>query len=339
MAWEEIIFPNNIRRVRLSKGMRMTQLAKKSGLSLSAMSKVEKGVRRLNQKQLMTVCGVLGCKLSDVFIKESDEAADIWKNEMGRRLNDNETSGLKIFGAGIRHLRRDSGKTIAQTAAAAEMTLSVYHKLETGQREIYENEVKSLAAAFGLVPDEMFKKIAALFKSGALNKQITKSEEKVRSVLVPGSPMSGLDMSDALYGAKIYDSARKKLAPVFGMPGENGISFKKSDEKMIVSPMNLEGRTGVYAVIPNVRRMGSMFPARSYLFVDAEAAVQPGDMAIMFGENFSTLQPGIKTTAHVVALHQDDKGNFVGQMAGPDEKVAIKNPKDRLHKVIQIVIE
>ena len=108
---------------------------------------------------------------------------------------------------------------------------------------------------------------------------------------------------------------------------------------MIVSPMNLEGRTGVYAVIPNVRRMGSMFPSRSYLFVDAEAAVQPGDMAIMFSEDFAKIQPGTKVSAHVVTLGEDEKGNMIAQMAGPDEKIVIKNPNGRLHKVIQIVIE
>ncbi len=49
MAQEEIIFPNNIRSIRIGKGMRMTELARRSYLSLSAVSKIEKGVRRLNQ--------------------------------------------------------------------------------------------------------------------------------------------------------------------------------------------------------------------------------------------------------------------------------------------------
>ena len=40
----------------------------------------------------------LGCKLSDIFIRESDKVADEWQNEIRRRLMDNEGSGLKIFG-------------------------------------------------------------------------------------------------------------------------------------------------------------------------------------------------------------------------------------------------
>ena len=68
MAQEEIIFPNNIRNLRAAKGMKMTELARRANLSLSAVSKIEKGVRRLNQKQLLNVCTILGCKLSDIFI-------------------------------------------------------------------------------------------------------------------------------------------------------------------------------------------------------------------------------------------------------------------------------
>ncbi len=47
MAQEEIIFPNNIRNIRLAAGMKMTELARRANLSLSAVSKIEKGVRRL----------------------------------------------------------------------------------------------------------------------------------------------------------------------------------------------------------------------------------------------------------------------------------------------------
>ena len=44
MAQEEIIFPNNIRNVRLKRGMKMTELSRRANLSLSAVSKIEKGV-------------------------------------------------------------------------------------------------------------------------------------------------------------------------------------------------------------------------------------------------------------------------------------------------------
>ena len=335
MAQEEIIFPNNIRNIRLANGMKMTELARQAGLSLSAVSKIEKGVRRLNQKQLLNICNILGCKLSDIFIKESDDVADQWQNEIKRRLNDNEDSGLKVFGSGLRKIRQQKGKTIAQAAKEAGMTLSVYHKIEVGQREIYKNEIEPLAKSFALGAEELFDKIANLYKSGELNKHISKVKERVKSVLEPGNPMSGIDMQGSLYGAKLYDSARKKLVPVFGTPSGKAIAFKKSDKTMIVAPMTLEGRQGIYAVIPNTKRLGGLIPETSYVFADALTPAQPGDMAIAIDTDFDALDTETSVNAQIVSVKQDSKGKIYGQISSPEEKVTAQT----MHKVIMIVME
>ena len=335
MAQEEIIFPNNIRNIRLAAGMKMTELARRANLSLSAVSKIEKGVRRLNQKQLLNICNILGCKLSDIFIKESDDVADQWQSEIKRRLNDNEDSGLKIFGSGLRKIRQQTGKTIAQAARDAGMTLSVYHKIEVGQREVYENEIEPLAKSFAMSAETLFDSIANLYKSGALNKQISKVKERVKSVLVPGNPMSGLDMHGGLYGAKLYDSARKKLVPVFGMPAGKSIAFKKSDKTMIVAPMTLEGRKGIYAVMPNPKRMGGFIPEKSYGFADALTTPSVGDMAVCIDTDFDALDADTSANAQIVMVRQESKGKIYGQIAGPEEKIIGAT----MHKVIMIVME
>ncbi len=335
MAQEEIIFPNNIRNIRLATGMKMTELARKTGLSLSAVSKIEKGVRRLNQKQLLNICNILGCKLSDIFIKESDDVADQWQNEIKRRLNDNENSGLKIFGSGLRKIRQQTGKTIAQAAKDAGMTLSVYHKIEVGQREIYKTEIEPLAQSFALNVEEMFDKIADLYKSGELAKHINKVKERVKSVLVPGNPMSGINMHGNLYGAKLYDSARKKLVPVFGTPVAKVIALKKSDKTMIVAPMNLEGKQGIYAVKPNVKRLGGIIPENSYLFADATTTAQVGDMAIFIDTDFDGLDSETTVNAQIAVVRQDSKGKIYGQLTSPDEKITAQT----MHKVVMIVME
>ncbi|MBR2011762.1 MAG: helix-turn-helix transcriptional regulator [Alphaproteobacteria bacterium] len=335
MAQEEIIFPNNIRNIRLASGMKMTELARRAGLSLSAVSKIEKGVRRLNQKQLLNICNILGCKLSDIFIKESDEVAQQWQTEIKRRLNDNEDGGLKIFGSGLRKIRQQTGKTIAQAAKEAGMTLSVYHKIEVGQREIYETEIEPLAKSFALSVEDMFGKIANMYKSGELNKQINKVKERVKSVLEPGNPLSGIDMHGGLYGAKLYDSARKKLVPVFGTPAGKAIVFKKSDKTMIVAPMSLEGRNGIYAVMPNTKRLGGFIPEKSYVFADVDAPVLPGDMAICIDADFATLDSDTTVSAQIVNVRQDSKGKIYGQIVAPDEKITTQT----MHKVVMIVME
>ena len=335
MAQEEIIFPNNIRNIRLAAGMKMTELARRAGLSLSAVSKIEKGVRRLNQKQLLNICNILGCKLSDIFIKESDAVADQWQAEIKRRLNDNEDSGLKIFGSGLRKIRQQMDKTIAQAAKDAGMTLSVYHKIEVGQREIYENEIEPLAQSFAMTADKLFDEIANLYKSGELNKQISKVKERVKSVLTPGKTNVGMDMDGGLYGAKLYDSARKKLVPVFGTPSGRAIAFKKSDKTMIVSPMSLEGRKGVYAVIPNTKRTGDFLPEKSYVFADAAVSPDAGDLAIALDVAFDTLPTDGTATAQIVSVHRDSRGKTYGQIPGTDEKVNAKS----MHRIVMIVME
>ena len=335
MAQEEIIFPNNIRNIRLSAGMKMTELARRANLSLSAVSKIEKGVRRLNQKQLLNICNILGCKLSDIFIKESDEVADQWQTEIKRRLNDNEDSGLKVFGSGIRRIRQKRGKTIAQAARDAGMTLSVYHKIEVGQREIYENEIEPLAKSFAHSVESLFDEIAQLYKSGDLNKHISKVKERVKSVLVPGNPMSGIDMHGGLYGAKLYDSARKKLVPVFGTPAGKAISLKKTDKTMIVAPMPLEARNGIYAVIPNSKRVGGFIPEKAYVFADANITPAVGDMAVFIDTDFATLAPDMPATAQIAIVRSDAKGHIYGQIVSPEEKITAKS----MHKVVMIVTE
>ena len=335
MAQEEIIFPNNIRNIRASKGLKMTELARRANLSLSAVSKIEKGVRRLNQKQLLNVCTILGCKLSDIFIHESDSVAQNWQNEIKRRLTDNEDSGLKIFGSGLRKIRQRSEKTIAQAAKAAKMTLSVYHKIEVGQREVYENEIETLAHAFGYTASEMFDEIAKLYKAGELTKQINKVKERVKSVLEPVNPMSGLDVHGGLYGAQLYDNARKKLVPVFGKPSGKNIQLKKSDETMIVAPAALEGRNGIYAVIPNSKRSGGFIPESSYVFVDATAKPNVVDLAVCINEDFAKLSSDDVVNAQIVVVRQDSHGKTFGHVSNPDEKVTGKT----LHKVVMIVMQ
>ena len=338
MAYEEIIFPNNIRTIRLSRNIRMTKLAKDAGLSLSAMSKIEKGVRRLNQNQLLSLCKLLNCKVSDIFVKETDEIASIWQSEMKKRLSSNENEGLKIFGAGVRYLRKDAGLTISESAKRAKMTLSVYHKIEVGQRGIFEQEVEPLAKAFGITGQKMFDTISNLHKAGKLGKFIEKNEEKVKSVLTPSMSSAGLNFSEALYGANIYDSVRKKLIPIFAESDSNGnLSFIKSDEKMISLPSALESRESIYSVIPNPKQIGIVFPERSYMFVDSDAVAGKGDMAIYLNEDFSKLDNGEKTHARIVFVDIDGKGKLIGKTQ--NEVFQIKNPSDRLHKVIQITME
>ncbi|MDR1697027.1 MAG: transcriptional regulator [Rickettsiales bacterium] len=338
MAYEEIIFPNNIRKIRMSQGMKMTELAKRAGLSLSAMSKVETGVRRLNQKQMMTLCQILNAKLSALFIRDNDMAADEWRADMNRRLAQNEGAGLKIFGAGVRQIRKAAGKTITNAARDAGMTLSVYHKIEVGQRDVYADEIDNLAKSFGLTRENLFKKIADMYKSGKLETPIKQIEAKVRSVIDPSKSEYGDGGKGAIFGADIYNSARKKLVPVFVTPQGDGAQFKKSDEKMMMAPMGLAGRRGVYAILPNTKRLGEMFPENCYMFADSEASASAGDLAVIVETPFDKIAPDVSVPAYIVILDRDSHGNLIGVMQNPTEKIQIKS-KSCLNKIVQVIFE
>lgn len=147
--------------------------------------------------------------------------------------------------------------------------------------------------------------------------------------------MSGIDMHSNLYGAKLYDSARRKLVPVFGVPSGKVITLKKSDKTMIVAPMNLEGKQGIYAVMPNVKRLGGIIPEKSYLFADATTSANVGDMAIFIDTDFDTLDSETSVSAQIATVKQDSKGKIYGQLSSPDEKITAQT----MHKVVMIVME
>ena len=108
---EEIVFPNQIRINRKMRGVSMQDLADRLGISLSAISKIEKGYRRLNQEQLILVAEVLDCSLQDLYVNEQNSQHDVvmaWKKEQERRQEINKSSGLKVLGAALRY--RSCGK-------------------------------------------------------------------------------------------------------------------------------------------------------------------------------------------------------------------------------------
>jgi hypothetical protein len=123
--------------------------------------------------------------------------------------------------------------------------------------------------------------------------------------------------------------------PVFGVPSGKSIAFKKSDETMIVAPMDLEGRKGIYAVVPNTKRLGGFVPEKSYLFADALTPAQVGDLAVCLDDDFNKLDGDTTVSAQIVSVRQDNKGNQYGHIVSPEEKVSGKT----MHKIVMIVVE
>jgi len=147
--------------------------------------------------------------------------------------------------------------------------------------------------------------------------------------------VSGLDINGGLYGAQLYDNARKKLIPVFGKPSGKCIKLKKSDENMIVAPSTMEGRSGIYAVIPNAKRLGGFVPETAYVFADANITPKVGDLAVFINADFAKLSSDEVIDAQIAIVMQDSHGKIYGHISGPEEKITAKT----MHKIVMIVMQ
>ena len=328
---EEIIFPNKIRLLRKMAGKSMQDLADQLGVSLSAISKIEKGYRKIDQEQMMIVANFLGCSMTDIFISEDedDEAVLIaWKREIERRVQLNQNNGLKIFGAGLRLIRSNKDMTLMEVAEASGLTLSVYHRIEIGQREIYEQELFNIARALGMTTKEVLTKIYELKKDGSLDRFINANTNPIDSI----AKMSDiLKTTENVYTPSGVVKFNKVL--VYSKTLENGnMIVDKANKEYVVYPVSDKKVENVYALELSSRRLGNIIPMRSILFVDANQAVRSGDIAVQVLKDMDE-----KMEIRFISVKEDIDGNFYGVMFNPDEKIELSSTDlSKLQRVVLI---
>ncbi len=322
---EEIIFPNQIRLQRKRKGVSMQALADHLGVSLSAVSKIEKGYRRLNQEQLISVAELTDCALQDLYVNEQNskqEVVQAWRREQERRNRINVDAGLKILGAALRRLRTDKDLTLIEVAENADMTLSVYHRIEMGQREVSDKEFKNISKALSLTPEKLKSEVQRLKDAGMLDEIMEKTDAKYKSLATPkGSHVS-------MYG--IY-TGEMPLIKVYGTAGKDGniiIDMDDEDAKEVICPLQLISKREAYGINLCTRRLGTLLPNRAILFVDPQETVSIGDIALYYIS---------EDEAMLLSLREDDKGMMYGIRFNPDQKVEIEgNDLRKLHKIVAI---
>ena len=328
---EEIIFPNQIRMYRRVRGRSMQELADFLGVSLSAVSKIEKGYRRIDQEQLVRIAEFLDCPLQDIFVNEASSQPDVvqaWRREQERRNRVNERSGLKMLGAGLRYIRGQKNLTLADVADGAELTLSVYHRIEMGQREVSEDEISRIARALGYTNEELQKQIYDLDKAGALDEFIQRNDARYRAVSGVKSGYPDLPVSKA--GAKA--ERQDVVLSVYGQPAEGGmVAVDRQTSLGTVSCLaSMVNGLSAYAVSLCTRRLGNLLPTRSVLVVDPTKMVGLGDLALMYVN---------ETDARIISIREDIDGKLFGVLWNPEEKIEI--PEDQiaaLHRVVHIIL-
>ena len=320
---EEIIFPNQIRLQRKKRGVSMQALADHLGVSLSAVSKIEKGYRRLNQEQLISVAELTDCSLQDLYVNEQNSKEEVvlaWRREQERRNKMNIDAGLKVLGAALRRIRTTKDLTLMEVAESADMTLSVYHRIEMGQREFSDKELKNIAKAFSMSVEQLKEEVKKLNETGALEEIMQKTDAKYKSLATPkGSHVS-------MYG--IY-TGEMPLIKVYGTPAQNGNIFIDMDEeeaKEVVCPFRLMSKRDAYGVNLCTRRLGTLLPSRAILFVDPQDMVSIGDIALYYIS---------ESEAMVLSIRENDSGEIYGIRFNPDERVEID--PDNLNRLVKVV--
>ena len=323
---EEIVFSNQIRINRKMRGVSMQDLADRLGISLSAISKIEKGYRRLNQEQLILVAEVLDCSLQDLYVNEQNSQHEVvmaWKKEQERRQEINKSSGLKVLGAALRYIRNEKSLTLIEVAENADMTLSVYHRIEMGQREVSDKEYKSIAKALGMEVDALKEEIKKLDAAGALEEIIAHNDTKYK---VQNIVRASNEHSNS------YIDLETLKVPVFGTSGVDGsiVVDKSFVSKEAFKPANLSDKRDVYGVSLCTRRLGSILSNRAVMFVAPSEVASVGDIALYYQTD---------QEAFVVSMREDETGQLYGLMWNPEERIYFSNDDfKKIHKVVDIAL-
>ncbi len=269
---EEIVFPNQIRQIRRLRGYRMKEVADVLNMSLSAISKIEKGYRRLNGKQLTLICEFLNCEKEKLFINNSQSNPDVitaWTAEQIRRHQINEQGGLKTLGAGLRYIRGQKRITLAQISQTAQITLSVYHRIEMGQREVSEFDLSKIAYALGYDLETLQACIYDLDQQGKLTHLKKKKP-------------SGIFQSKGGYNDIAIDqTAELPKVPIYASDFNQKISIKFDQ---IIDEINYPDipTKHMFGILLGKDVLSNLFPInRTYLVFDKSKTPTPDDLCLI----------------------------------------------------------
>jgi len=277
---EEIVFPNQLRMLRRVRGRRMIELADLLGLTISALSKIEKGYRRLNEEQLKKVADFLDCPYEALFVTKDfsqPEVIKAWQEEQQARRQKNSGAGLRVLGAGLRYVRGQRKMSLMEIAKGAKLTLSVYHRIEMGQREVDEKTFENIARALGMSGEDLQIKIYELDSAGALDELKSSAGKRGLGLFKGGYndlPMSRLMMRTG--------DSHEITVPISGTLKVDGILDMHSDTPVgsVLCPSTLAGDIGLYAIRLSGGETSALLPSSSVLVVSPTMPVRQMDWVI-----------------------------------------------------------
>ena len=155
---QPIVFPNNIRAIRERKKMLMKDLAEKLGVSLSSMSKIEKGIRKPNNMQIDQIAENLKVRRDDILVplnsRDNKKSAGWLQAQRDAYLAAIRT-GAAATAWVMSDLRKKKQLTLRDVATKLGLTLTVYHRVEMASRLLRPEELARAASLFGMKGPEL----------------------------------------------------------------------------------------------------------------------------------------------------------------------------------------
>ena len=212
--------------------------------------------------------------------------------------------------------------TLIEVAESADMTLSVYHRIEMGQREVSDKEFKNISKAIGMEPETLRQTIKALEEKGMLEEIIQRNDAKYKLLSTPRGAISA-------FTANTQDTMKISVYGIAGKDGDIHVDFSQEIRK-VQRPSQLYNKKDAYALNLCTRRLGGLLPTRSILLVDPQEVVSIGDIAVYYTSEHE---------AKILSIREDENGALYGIRWNPDEKIVISNNDlNNIHKVVAIYL-
>lgn len=336
-AKAEIVFPNNIKDLRLRRRMTQAQVGRMMDppIGESTVSKMESGERRLTNLQLTDLAAILRCRPEEIPVvtgRDSAEGVQRWQRAQQEVVGSSIASGAAAAGYVLAQLRKKHGRTMQQVADAIGMTLSVYHRMEMASRMIQGDEIDKVAKFYDMSAEELmglFERRTAenleQLKNGVPVEQLL--PRVPRSLLKEGAKWGRLGALEryALQRSIRYSSAPAEspaLSVVGRMKANNNgvhrftIDRSAADEQIALHDLLRPSETG-FLVRNFSQRLGVLLRPGALAYVDPQVPAAMGDIV------FLTREDGTADAAVVIG---DGIGPLMLKMYNPEEQLPISDP-------------
>ena len=330
----EVVFPNNIERLRKAKGLTQSELGHMltPAMGVSTISKVESGARRLTNLQIEDIARALGVRADEIpVVKGRDAPADI--REWGRVQRDTVRWSVESGAASIAYvlaaLRTKHRKTLTDVAHAIGKTISVYHRIEMATRLATAEELKAIADFYKMSERALHKMI---------EERIAKHQQDLKKGvapedLLPRRPRALLWDNERFAGVGVLEreALRRSLRvvtprtietlPVYGeVTGTASPEFvldRTAPVGSVPIPDFCGGGDGWFGIRAHSNRVGIALRPGSLVYVNTRRVPTVGDLVIFVRKD--------KRADCAVVVGDGFKDTRL-RMYNPEEEIAIDDP-------------